>query len=261
MGHVHSSHLDTSGIAKANCDTGFVEIFALVSLSLLVKAALLSGRDNFHVDEKKGRGIHNSSEIKKWATINGQNDLPFTNGDYDAEPVIGPGRDNVRQHNKHNVEANGASQFHDGRHGFREEGSGSFATVICHEFIERTVLPDLPTANALCAVQERAELPRRPDPPADLNCWDGNSFVILKDGRNASLIPNGLRVVQGRIHQPRRPDPPVEETNFDSQSSAMDLSVDFDEFTSVVNVQPTGKWMDNLTQTAEILRHSSISPW
>ena len=57
MGHVHSSHLDTSGIAKADSDTGFIEIFALVSLFFLVKAALLSGGDNYHVNKKKGRGI------------------------------------------------------------------------------------------------------------------------------------------------------------------------------------------------------------
>ena len=119
MGHVHSSHLDTSGIAKANGVTGFVEIFALVSLFFLEKAALLIGGDNFHV-HKKGQGIHNLGEISKWATIIGQNNLPFTKTDYEGELVIGPGQDNVRQHSEHDLEANGALQSHNGRHGFQE---------------------------------------------------------------------------------------------------------------------------------------------
>ena len=37
-----------------------------------MKAALLSGRDNFHVDKKKGQGIHKLGEILEWATIIGQ---------------------------------------------------------------------------------------------------------------------------------------------------------------------------------------------
>ena len=109
MGHVHSSHLDTSGIANANGDTGFVEIFALVSLFILVKAALELGGYNFHVDKKKGQGIHKLGEISGRATFTGQNDLRSTNRDYEEKPVIGgPGRGNVQQNNEQDEAANGA---------------------------------------------------------------------------------------------------------------------------------------------------------
>ena len=165
-----------------------------------------------------------------------------------------PGQGNVRQHNEQDEEANGAPQFHDGRHGSREEGNKPTATGIGYDILETTVLPDLPTANLLCAVQERFELPRRPDPPVDSCCREG--FARTEDV-NGGLISNGPRVVQGRINLSRRPDPPAEGTYPDSQS--MDLSADFDESTYVVNVHPIGKWTDNLVQSADIHRQSSVS--
>ena len=85
MGHVHSLHLDTSGIAKADGDTVFMEIFTLVSLFFLVKAALLSGGDNYHVNKKKGRGIRKKSEFSEWVATDGKNDLLSTKSDYEAE--------------------------------------------------------------------------------------------------------------------------------------------------------------------------------
>ena len=85
MGHVHSSNLDTSGIANAIGDAGFVETFALVSLFFLVKCSLELGGDNFHVDKKKGRGIHKLGEISGRATVIGQNDLLCTNRDYEEK--------------------------------------------------------------------------------------------------------------------------------------------------------------------------------
>ena len=165
--HVHSSHLDTSGITKADVDTVFMEIFALVSLFFLVKAALLSGGDNYHVNKKKGRGIRKKSEFLKWVATDGKNDLLFVKSDYEAEPAISPGKDTVGQHNEHDEEANSASQLLDGRHGFQEEGCGPTATEIGYNFIETAVPPDPPASNVLHAVQERVELPRRPDPPVN----------------------------------------------------------------------------------------------
>ena len=169
MGHVHSSHLDTSGIAKANCDTGFVEIFALVSLFFLLKAALLSGGDNFHVEKKKGRGIHKSGEIKKWATIIGKNDLRFTNKDYEAEPVIGPSDVNVQQCNGHVVGAEKAFQFSDGCLKSQEEYSGQKGIGENTNIITRTFRPDPPTAEEPRVVLEQVDLSRRPDPPVGVD--------------------------------------------------------------------------------------------
>ena len=160
MGHVQSSLMATSRIANANDDTGFLEFFALVSLFILVKAALDLGGDNFHVDKKKGRGIQKLGEILGRATVIGQNDLRSTNRDYEEKPAIGgPGRGNVQQHNKQDEEANAALQFPDVPHGVREEGNGPTATGIGYNILETTALPDLPAANVLCAAQERVELP------------------------------------------------------------------------------------------------------
>ena len=160
MSHVHSSYLDTSGITKADGDMGFMEIFALVSLFFLVKAALLSGGDNYHVNKKKGQGIQKESGFSKWVATDGKNDLLFTKSDYKAEPAISPGKDTVGQHNEHDEEANSPSQLLNGRHGFREEGCGPTATEIGYNFIKTAVPPDPPASNVLHAVQERVELPQ-----------------------------------------------------------------------------------------------------
>ena len=124
MGLVLSSYLDTLGFAKANDNTGFTEDFVLLSRSSSLKVTLLHGGDTIHVAKKTGRGIPELGEFSKWASIRRQNDQSFTNCNYEAEPVIGPGKINIQQHNGHDDEADGTPEFRDGGHNLHEEGSG-----------------------------------------------------------------------------------------------------------------------------------------
>ena len=151
--------LDTLGIAKAfgnkGGGTSFAEYFNLVSRSLHMSAALLIGGNTVHVVKKTGQGIHSNLGVNSGrATTRGKNNQPFTNKDYDAEPAVGLSNVNVQQHKGHDVEADGTPQFHDGHHNLREEGSGQIKIKLGHNSIETTLLPDPPTADELCAVQQ-----------------------------------------------------------------------------------------------------------